>query len=69
MIIPPTHQFNDLGIQAQNMSKNCTNQRTAMIFQYVALGCMIAMTGVMAAQVLKEVFGSTNHDHSQGRSR
>jgi hypothetical protein len=66
-MIPPTHHFNDLGLQAQNMSKNCTNQRTAMILQYVAVGSMIVMTGAMAAQILKELFASTSHEH--GRSR
>jgi len=66
-MIPPTHNFNDLGIQAQNMSKNCTNQRTAMILQYCAVGSMIVMTGAMAAQILKDLFGSSSRDH--GRSR
>ena len=68
-MIPPTHNFNDLGLQAQNMSKNCNNQRTAMILQYVAVGCMVAMTGALAAKMLKEVFGSSSHEHSHGRSR
>ena len=42
----------DLGPQAQMMSKNCTNERIAMTLQYVALCSMIIMTGVAASQVI-----------------
>ncbi len=64
---PPTYHFNDLGPQAQMMAKNCNNERLAMILQYVALGSMILMTGVTAAQVMKDAFGSRDGD--RGRSR
>jgi hypothetical protein len=67
MTIPPTYQLHDLGPQAQMMAKNCNNDRLAMILQYVALGSMIVMTSVAASRLLKEVFGSGNHEH--GRSR
>lgn len=67
MTIPPTYHLHDLGNQAQMMSRNCNNDRMAMILQYVALGSMIVMTGVAASQVLKEVFGSP--DRGRGRSR
>ena len=67
MTIPPTYYLHDLGPQAQMMSRNCGNERLAMVMQYVALGCMIVMAGVAARQVLKDAFGS--HDQGQGRSR
>ena len=67
MSMPPTHFLQDLGPQAQMMSKNCNNERMAMVMQYVALGSMIVMAGVAARHVLKEAFGSSDHD--RGRSR
>jgi len=67
MTVPPTYNLQDLGSQAQSMSRNCGNDRMAMILQYVAVGSMIIMTGFAAAQMLKEAFGSPRHDH--GRSR
>lgn len=54
---PPTYHFQDLGSQAQAMSRNCNNERVAMILQYVALGSMIIMTGIAASQVLRDCFG------------
>ena len=41
------------------MSKNCGNERMAMIMQYVAIGSMIIMAGVAASQVLRDAFGPT----------
>jgi hypothetical protein len=67
MTIPPTFHLHDLGSQAHMMSKNCNNERMAMILQYVALGSMIVMTGIAASQVLKDAFGSPDRD--RGRSR
>ncbi len=67
MTMPPTFHLNDLGNQAQMMSRNCNNERLAMVLQYIALGSMIVMTGVAASQLLKEVFGSP--DRGRGRSR
>jgi hypothetical protein len=69
MTFPPTYNLHDLGPQAQMMSKNCNNERLAMVLQYVALGSMIVMAGVAASQVLKDVFGSPGHDPGRGRSR
>ena len=69
MTVPPTYFLHDLGPQAQMMSKNCGNERLAMILQYVALGSMIIMAGVAASQVLKEAFGSPDRDRGHGRSR
>jgi hypothetical protein len=51
------------------MSKNCGNERMAMVMQYVALGCMIVMAGVAAQQVLRDAFGPTDHHRGHGRSR
>ena len=67
MSMPPTYHLNDLGPQAQMMSKNCGNERMAMILQYVALGSMIVMAGAAASQVLRQAFGS--HDHHRGHDR
>jgi len=66
MTVPPTYHLHDLGTQAQMMSRNCNNDRMAMILQYVALGSMIVMTGIAASQVLRDVFGSRD---DRGRSR
>lgn len=67
MTIPPTYHFSELGQQAQMMSKNCQNERMAMILQYVAVGSMIIMAGAAASQVVREVFGTT--DRGRDRSR
>jgi hypothetical protein len=63
----PTYHLNDLGPQAQMMSRNCNNYRMAMILQYVAIGSMVIMAGVAASQVLRDAFGAP--DHHPGRSR
>jgi len=67
MSTPPILHLKDLGPQAQMMSENCKNERMAMLLQYVALGCMIVMTGVAASQALKDAFGSP--DRRRGRSK
>jgi hypothetical protein len=66
MAVPPTYYLHDLGPQAQMMSRNCNNDRMAMVLQYVALGSMIIMAGVAASQVLRDAFGSPHHE--RGRS-
>ena len=58
MTYPPTYNLCDLGPQAQMMSKNCTNERMAMVLQSVAIGSMIVMAGVAASQLLREVSGT-----------
>jgi len=67
MTIPPTYNLGDLGPQAHAMSRNCNNERLALILQYVALGSMIVMTGIAASQVLRDAFGTPHHE--RGRSR
>ncbi len=67
MTIPPTYSLHDLGPQAQMLSRNCNNERLAMIMQYVAVGSMIVMAGVALSQAWKDAFAS--RDRSQGRSR
>jgi hypothetical protein len=67
MAVPPTYTFNELGNQAQFMSRQCNNERLAMILNYVALGSMIVMTGYAANEILKDVFGT--RDQNSGRSR
>jgi hypothetical protein len=39
----------------------------AMILQYVAIGSLIAMTGIAAGQMLRETFGPSGRDHGQLR--
>jgi len=67
MTVPPTYNLRDLGSQAQMMSRNCGNERMAMVMQYVGLGCMVVMAGVAASQVLRDAFGPSHHE--RGRSR
>lgn len=69
MTVPPTYYLNELGPQAQAMSKQCGNERLAMTLQYVALGSMIIMAGVAASHALKEVFGSSGQGQGQGKGR
>ena len=70
MTVPPAYKLQDLGPQAQAMSRNCSNDRLAMILQYVAIGSMIIMAGAAASQVLKDAFGTPDHRrHRDGRSR
>jgi hypothetical protein len=65
MSTPPVYNLHELGPQAQMMSKNCSNERLAMVLQSVAIGSMIIMAGVAATQMLRDVFGNTD----RGRSR
>ena len=69
MSMPPTYHLNELGPQAQMMSKNCGSERMAMILQYVALGSMIVMAGAAASQVLRDAFGPTDHRRGRDWSR
>ena len=69
MSVPPTFHLQDLGPQAQLMSKNAGNERMAMILQYVAVGSMIVMAGIAASKLMKETFGSTDRHHDHDRSR
>ncbi len=69
MTTPPVFKLEDLGPQAQAMSKNCSNERIAMILQYVAIGSMIIMAGAASSQVLRDAFGTRDRRHRHGRSR
>jgi hypothetical protein len=51
------------------MSRNCGNERMAMLLQSVAIGCMIIMAGAAASQVLRDTFGPPDHHRGRGRSR
>ena len=64
MTMPPTYRLDELGSQAQQMARNCGNERMAMIMQYVALGSMIIMAGAAANRVLREVFAPA-HQHRE----
>jgi hypothetical protein len=66
MTVPPTYYLHELGPQAQAMSRNCGNDRMAMILQYVAIGSMVVMAGLAVTQAWKDAF---SNDRGQGRSR
>jgi hypothetical protein len=66
MSVPPTYYLHELGPQAQAMSRNCGNDRMAMILQYVAIGSMVVMAGLAVTQAWKDAF---SNDPGQGRSR
>ena len=66
MTIPPTYNIQDLGIQAQTMARNTTNERMAMTLQMIAVGSMIIMAGATSVHLMKEMFGHTDHP---GRSK
>ena len=67
MTVPPTYNLHELGPRAQMLSRNCNNERLALVMQYVAVGSMIVMAGVALSHAWKDAFGS--HDRGQGRSR
>jgi hypothetical protein len=69
MTMPPTYHLQDLGTQAQQMARNCGNERMAMVMQYVALGSMIVMAGVAASRILREAFGPAGHHPHRGWER
>ena len=66
MTVPPIFNLRDLGPQAQQMAKNCTNERLAMTLQCVAIGSMIVMATATAAHIFKDLFHKTEH---HGRSK
>jgi len=66
MTMPPVYNLRDLGPQAQQMAKNCNNERLAMTLQCVAIGSMIVMAAATAAHVFKDLFRNTEH---HGRSQ
>jgi hypothetical protein len=66
MTMPPIYTFGELAPQAQQMAKNCNNERMAMTLQCVAIGSMIIMAGAAAAHLLKQMFGHTEH-HDRAR--
>ena len=66
MNMPPVYNLRDLGPQAQQMAKNCNNERLAMTLQCVAIGSMIVMATATTAHLIKDLFRNTEH---HGRSK
>jgi hypothetical protein len=69
MTMPPIYNLRDLGPQAQQaqqMAKNCNNERLAMTLQCVAIGSMILMAAATVAHVFKDLYRNTDHN---GRSK
>lgn len=57
MSAPPTFMLHALRALTRTMSKNCQDDRMAMILKNVALGSLILTTGFAANRVLKELGG------------
>lgn len=62
----PMYHLRDLGPQAQQMAKNCNNERLAMTLQCVAIGSMIIMATSAAAHLVKDLLRTSEH---HGRSK
>jgi hypothetical protein len=69
MTLPPIHNPHNLGAQAQQaqeMAKNCKNERLAITLQCVAIGSMIVMAAASTAHLIKDLFRhSERHDRSR----
>ena len=65
MAAPPTYLFHVLSSQARQMSRDCKDERLAMILKNVALGSLILMTSLAANQVLNEVARSHDRDRTR----
>jgi hypothetical protein len=55
----PIYNFQEIGVHAQGMARDCKNERLAMILHSVAIGSMIIMAGAAATHLLKDLFGHT----------
>ena len=62
----PIYSLRDLGPQAQQMAKNCNNERLAMTLQCVAIGSMFIMAAASAAHLIKDLLRDTER---HGRSK
>lgn len=62
----PIYSLRDLGPQAQQMARNCANERLAMTLQCVAIGSMIVMAGATVAQIITDLVHIPDR---HGRSR
>jgi hypothetical protein len=67
MIAPSTTSPVHLANMANAMSKDCKNEKTAMILQYVALGSMGLMGLAAGVHIIKDIFSSKEHGHGHGR--
>ena len=66
MTLPPLYNLRDLGPQAQQMAKDCNNERLAMTLQCVAIGSMFVMATATVAHAFKDLYRNTDHS---GRSK
>ena len=69
MTMPSNFLFRFLGFQGRSMSRNCKDERMAMLLKNVAIGSLIIVTGITANQVLDELFGRPDDSRNQARSR
>ena len=58
-----------LGPQAQQMARNCNNEKMAMVFQYVAIGSMIIMGLAGVAHLVKDIGGSWHRERAERNHR
>jgi len=61
--------FHRLGPQAQDMAKNCNNEKLALVFQYVAIGSMIVMGFAGLAHIVKDIGGSWRKEPAEPHHR
>jgi hypothetical protein len=62
----PILPLKDLGPQAQQMAKNCKDERLAMTLQCVAIGSMIVMAAATTVHLFKDLF---RHSEHRGREK
>lgn len=55
MPIAPTYLFHVLSSQTRMMSRDCEDERFAIILKNVALGSLILMTAFAGKQILKDL--------------
>jgi hypothetical protein len=65
MSTPPRYFLHELGPRAQEMAENCGDARMAVILHYVAIGALITMTGIAAAQMMRDTFGTSTRYNEQ----
>ena len=66
MTAPPLHT---LGIHANQMSRNCGNERMQAIMQWVGVGSVIMMGVAASVGLLKDIIQSGKPQHRELRER
>jgi hypothetical protein len=66
MTSPPLHT---LGIHANQMSRNCGNERMQTIMQWVGVGSVIMMGVAASVGLLKDIIKTAKPEHRELRER